>query len=137
MEALDMGRRELLFIVVLALTFVAGLAIPILMVRSKRLGTLSRAYLEAGIKHKWAAVTFALFLCTLATFSIVVSRVVVVPGDSGLYFMLGPSGASWTALLFSAWLIARALPSWRSTSVPQRTLLASTFAWAFALLLVV
>ena len=132
-----MDRGELLFLVVLVLTFTAGLAIPILMLRSRRLGRLSRASLEAGVKHKWAAVTVALLLCTLATFSIVVSHVVVIPGNSGLYYAFGPSHASWTALLFSVWLIARNFPSWRSTTVPQRALLAVSFTWAFALLLVV
>ena len=131
-----MDKGEILFLGLIAFTLIAGLAIPILIVRSKFLGRLSRTSLEAGIKHKRLAITTALSLCALASFSIVVSRTVEVPG-SPMYFMIGPSGACWAAVLFSAWVIARTSPSWRAVSLPQRTLLVASFAWAFALLFVV
>ena len=135
MEAHGMDKSALAFLAMLTLTFIAGLAIPVLMVSSKRLGRLSRASLKAGIKHKWAAVTVALLLCLLATLYIVVSRV-FPPRYFDLGLVLGRLAAPWTALLFSTWLFARGIPSWRYTSVPQRALLAASFAWAIALLIV-
>ena len=128
-----MDRLELLFILELALTFAAGLAIPAFMVRSRRLSRWSRATLEAGIKHKWVAVTVALLLCTLATLYIVISRV-FTPGHFDPGLLLGRLAAPWTAFLFITWLFACGIPSWRYTSVPQRALLAASFVWAFALL---
>ena len=132
-----MDRHELLFIFDLALSLVAALAFVAFMVCSRLIGRWNRTSLEGGIKHKWVSVSIALLLCTFATFCIVVSRVVDVYGLERLPLMLGRQAASWTALLFSVWLIARALPVWRSVSSPQRTLLASSFAWSIVLLLVV
>lgn len=131
-----MDTDGLPFLAVLSLTAIAGLAIPLLMVRWRLLGRLSRASLEGGIKYKRTAVSAALSLCILATFSVVVSHRVVVP-DSPMYLTLGPSVASWTAFLCSVWLIARASPSWSSWFFAQRAALATSLAWTIALLFVV
>lgn len=113
-------------IAILSGTALAGLVVAALLLRSHAVASWSKASISGGFAHSNVALLVAFALCGYASFTVWASRALEVEASPD-YFVRGPVGGIWCALLFCFWVAAHAFGSWR----------AHTSFWKFALCLLI
>jgi hypothetical protein len=118
-------------VIILAVSLMAGVAIALSLLRSKRLADISSASLSSGLAHPRLAFGVAFFLCGYATFVLWASRSVEVLG-SPAYYAFSPLAATLCALLYCAWVFARTTVVWHKRTRLWRCSLSVLMIWLIA-----